>query len=117
MVLLPEFLTGHTRATRPGLVHKVEKLIQAASVNGLVGGAHALQTRPDLASTASQITVPTLILYGQEDSLTPMEQAKKLHNRISGSQLMIVPGATHGVIREAAATANSAISQWLSSSF
>ncbi len=116
-LLLPEFLTGHTRSTRPGLVAKVSQLVEAASLNGLVGGAHALQTRPDFSQTFGTISVPTLILYGEEDSLTPMEQAKMLHVAIDPSELVIIPGATHGVVREAPAAANAAITDWLSRHF
>lgn len=111
-LLLPEFLTGADRNSRPGLVQKVSEQILAASVNGLVGGAHALQTRPSFSTTFPTITVPTLIIYGEEDSLTPMEQAKRLNVAITGSELVIVPGATHGVIREQPGVANKAILDW-----
>ncbi len=116
-LLLPEFLTGHTRATRPALVVKVSNQVRAASLNGLIGGAHALETRPDLRPVFPTITVPTLILYGQEDSLTPMEQAQMISSEIPGSTLAIIPGASHGVIREAAGQANAVIASWLSSNF
>ncbi len=116
-LLLPEFLTGHDRATRLDLVNEVSAEIRAATPNGMIGGAQALQTRGNLTPIFSTISVPTLILEGQEDSLTPMEQAKKLHQMISGSQLNIVPGATHGVITEAADTVNSIILSWLSANF
>ncbi len=116
-LLLPEFLTGKTRASQPDLVAEVSAEIRAATPNGMIGGAQALQTRGNLTPIFATISVPTLILEGQEDSLTPMEQAKKLHRMISGSQLNIVPGATHGVITEAADTANSIILDWLSANF
>lgn len=116
-LLLPEFLTGATRDTRPNVVAKVQNQILAASRNGLVGGARALETRPDLRLVLFNVTVPTLILEGQEDSLTPMEQAATLNRAIPGSTLVVVPGASHGVIREAAAAANAAILDWLGRSF
>ena len=111
-LLLPEFLTGDARATRTSLVRKVSQQVLAASVNGLVGGAHALQTRPDFSTTFPNINVPTLILYGQEDSLTPMEQGQMLHTAIAGSELVIVPGASHGVIRQQPGVATAAILDW-----
>ena len=92
-LLLPEFLTGRTRATRGGLVANVSKQINAASINGLVGGAHALETRPGYTSVFPTITVPTLILFGEEDSLTPIEQAQTLNILIDGSKLVIIQGA------------------------
>ncbi len=116
-LLLPEFLTGRTRSTRPNFVTKVTALILAASRNGLVGGARALETRPDVRGVFGNIAVPTLILEGEEDSLTPMEGAVALSRAIPGSTLAIVPGASHGVIREAAAASNAAILDWLARSF
>ncbi|MBA3830347.1 MAG: hypothetical protein H0X34_00340 [Chthoniobacterales bacterium] len=46
-LLLPEFLTGEDRLRAPALVAAFTDLILAASVKGLVGGALALETRPD----------------------------------------------------------------------
>ena len=116
-LLLPEFLTGATRTAKPALAVKVANLVRAASTNGLVGGASALENRPDFSAVFPTISVPTLILYGQEDSLTPMEQARMLQSLIPHSTLVIVPGATHGVIREAPGAANAAIQTWLNTSF
>ena len=116
-ILLPEFLTGRTRNERPELVTTVTDLILAASVNGLVGGAKALETRPDFRPLFPTISVPTLLLYGEEDSLTPMEQAKMLDMMIPNSELNIVRGATHGVIREEADIANTVILDWLNRNF
>ncbi len=116
-ILLPEFLTGRIRNERPELVAEVTNLILAASVNGLVGGAKALETRPDFRPLFPTISVPTLILYGEEDSLTPMEQAKMLNAMIPNSELAIVRGATHGVIREDSVIANFVIESWLYRNF
>lgn len=112
--LIPEFLTGNTRQNRPTPGAEVTSQILGASVNALVGGAHALETRPDFRQVFSTISVPTLLLYGQEDSLTPMEQAKTLNSAIAGSKLVIIPNASHGVIRERAGLSNAAILEWLS---
>lgn len=108
-LLLPEFLTGATRQTRPELVAEVSDLIRQASLNGLVGGANALADRPDLNGVPPGISVPTLILYGEEDSLTPIEIAKMLNASIPPSELVIIPGASHGASRERAEPANAAI--------
>ncbi len=116
-LLLPEFLTGRTRNERPRLVADVSDLIRAASVNGLVGGAKALETRPDLRPVFPTISVPTLILYGEEDSLTSTEQARMLDAAIPNSELAIIRGATHGVIREEASISNFVILRWLFRNF
>ena len=116
-LLLPEFLTGKTRNERPELVTEVTNLILAASVNGLVGGARALETRPDFRPLFPTIAVPVLLLYGEEDSLTPMEQGRMLRQMIPNSELAIVRGATHGVIREEPLISNFIITSWANRNF
>jgi pimeloyl-ACP methyl ester carboxylesterase len=48
----------------------------------------------------STITVPTLILWGREDSWIPVERGEKLQAMIPGSKLKIIDGAGHLVIEE-----------------
>lgn len=111
-LLLPEFLGGETRQHRPFLVTEVADLIRQASTNGLVGGATALAERPDLTGVLPTITVPTLILFGEEDSLTPIETARMLQAGIPDAQLAILDRASHGAIRERGARANRIIQRW-----
>ena len=111
----PDMLTGATRAERPELVEYLGTLVAQASVDGAVGGGVALATRPDSIGTMALITVPTLILVGQEDSLTPVEVAQEMQAGILNSELVILPGAAHGAIIEAADEANAAILEWAAS--
>ncbi len=116
-ILLPEFVTGRSRTDRPELAAEITNQILMASVNGAIGGARALETRPDLRPVLPTIAVPTLILFGEEDSLTPMETARMLDLAIPNSDLAIIRGATHGVIREEGDAANAIIQDWLTRSF
>ena len=116
-ILLPEFVTGRNRTDRPELATEITNQILMASVNGAIGGARALETRPDLRPILPAITVPTLILFGEEDSLTPIETARMLDAMIPNSDLSIIRGATHGAIREEGDTANAIIQEWLTRNF
>ncbi len=116
-LLLPEFVTGRNRTDRPELATEITREILMASVNGAIGGARALETRPDLRPILPAIAVPTLILFGEEDSLTPMETARMLNQTIPFSDLSIIRGATHGVIREESDQANAVIQDWLTRNF
>ena len=57
-----------------------------ASQDAAIAGAHALETRPDSAATLSEITVPTLILTGEEGSLYPCKIARSLNEGILNSE-------------------------------
>jgi len=52
----------------------------------------------DLESRLAEIKVPTLIVVGEIDSIYPREISKKMHEKIQGSELKIVPGANHVLI-------------------
>jgi pimeloyl-ACP methyl ester carboxylesterase len=49
----------------------------------------------DISTEASQILTPTLILWGEEDTETPPEMARRLHQFIRNSQLIFLPGKDH----------------------
>jgi pimeloyl-ACP methyl ester carboxylesterase len=42
-----------------------------------------------------KISVPTLILVGEEDIATPAEKSKRMHKRIPNSRLVTIPNAGH----------------------
>ena len=107
-----DMLSGATRASDRPLVAYLSSVVGEASVDGTVAGGHALATRPDSTGTLSAVTVPTLILVGEEDSLTPVEIAKMMNAGILNSELVVIPGASHAAILEAADEANAAILDW-----
>lgn len=112
--LMPDMLTADTRMNRPELVAYLGSLMEQASQEAAIAGAEALETRPDSAATLSEITVPTLILTGQQDSLYPYEIAQSMNEAILNSELVLLPGAAHAAIIEAADEANAAILEWAS---
>jgi pimeloyl-ACP methyl ester carboxylesterase len=54
----------------------------------------------DVTKRLEGITVPTLIICGTEDRLTPPEYSKHLHDHIPGAPLVLVKGAGHMVMLE-----------------
>lgn len=74
---------------------------------------HALLTRPPVEDLLPQIAVPTLVLTGEFDSWAPPAQHAAIAATIANSQLVIVPGAGHMVLREAPGPVNDAIARWL----
>jgi pimeloyl-ACP methyl ester carboxylesterase len=54
----------------------------------------------DRMARVHEIGTPTLILVGDADQLTPVKYARFLHERIRGSQLVVLPDAGHGLPSE-----------------
>jgi pimeloyl-ACP methyl ester carboxylesterase len=54
----------------------------------------------DVIGQLDQIRIPTLILCGSQDKMTPVRYAEYLHEHIPSSQLQIVEGAGHMLMLE-----------------
>jgi pimeloyl-ACP methyl ester carboxylesterase len=84
-----------TRERRPEIVEAIRAMMAAAPVDGIIGALEAMMARPDSTPTLPTIDVPTLVLVGEEDTLTPRTEAQVLHGRIRGSRLEIIDQAAH----------------------
>jgi pimeloyl-ACP methyl ester carboxylesterase len=51
----------------------------------------------DVRADAAQLTVPTLLIYGENDESTPVTYGELFHQAIDGSTLEVLPGAGHFV--------------------
>ena len=67
----------------------------------------------DIGDRLPAITVPTLIISGAEDQLTPLSLVQDLKERIAGSRLAVIPGAGHMVMLEAPGVVNREIDGFL----
>lgn len=70
----------------------------------------------DVMARLGEISLPTLIICGADDRLTPVKYSQFLHEHVPGSTLRIIPGAGHYVMREQPEVVNLAIQKWLEDS-
>jgi pimeloyl-ACP methyl ester carboxylesterase len=54
-----------------------------------------MAARPDSVQTLKTINVPTLLVTGDEDILTGVNEAELMRQHISGTQLSVIPKAGH----------------------
>ena len=80
---------------QPALVDPVRAMMARASDAGICAALHAMQHRPDSTPDLPGITVPTLVVVGSEDKLTPPEDARRMQASIPGSRMVELNGAAH----------------------
>jgi pimeloyl-ACP methyl ester carboxylesterase len=64
-------------------------------VGGIVAALDAMRERPDATPLLAGITVPTLVVVGDEDVLTPPREAHALAAAVPGARLVEIPDAGH----------------------
>jgi pimeloyl-ACP methyl ester carboxylesterase len=92
---LPKLLGTTTHAERRDLVKHLRERILATSPAGIANALYGLAARADSTETLREIRVPTLVVCGVEDTITPPAESEAMHAAISGSRLEIVPRAGH----------------------
>ena len=102
-----------TREKCPEVVDDVHRMLESAPVEGVVGALESLRDRPDSTATLATIDVPTLIVVGEDDVLTPPSEAMLLHAGIRGSTLEVITGAGHVANVERPAAVNHVLTEFL----
>jgi pimeloyl-ACP methyl ester carboxylesterase len=69
----------------------------------------------DIRSRLPEIKLPTLVLCGEEDQLTPVKYSRYLHENMSTSRLVLIPHAGHMAMAEQPDKMNTALETFLNS--
>jgi pimeloyl-ACP methyl ester carboxylesterase len=84
-----------TRRSRPHLVEGALRMMRKMSAEDVAGEQRGMADRPDSVATLRTITVPTLIITGDEDIMTGLSEAELMKEQILGSQMKVVAKAGH----------------------
>jgi 3-oxoadipate enol-lactonase len=93
--MIPRLLGRTTREMRPDLVDGALRMMRKMSPDDVAQVQRGMAERPDSVDTLKTINVPTLVITGDEDILTGMNEAEVMHQHIAGSQLRVIPKAGH----------------------
>lgn len=94
-LLLPKLVSDEIRARRPEVVEEIRRIAEAQTPAAIVAALQALRDRPDARPTLGDIRVPTLVVVGSEDALTPPAVARTLVENIRDARLATLAGAGH----------------------
>jgi pimeloyl-ACP methyl ester carboxylesterase len=92
---IPNYLGAFTRRNRPDIVQDVRTMMHTLTVDGLTAVQQGMIERPDSVSTLPTIDAKTLVIAGEEDTLTPAPTAQVMRERIPGASLAVIPHAGH----------------------
>jgi pimeloyl-ACP methyl ester carboxylesterase len=114
--MLPGMVGATTRARRPEVVQLLQAVMTRQPVAGIAGALHAMRDRPDSRATLETISVPVLVLVGEEDALTPVRDAEALAAALPAAarvRLEIVAEAGHVACLERPSATTHALADFL----
>ena len=111
--MLPKLVTPATVQDQPQLIDNLKQIMDSMPAEGLVHASIAMAFREDSVPLLSSITVPTLVIAGEQDAIAPPDVMKSMADRISNASFQIVPAASHLVPMEKPEAFNSLLLEFL----
>lgn len=93
--MISRVLAKTTRENRPDLVDEALRMMNKMSPQDVAQVQRGMAERPDSMATLKTINVPTLIVTGDEDPMTGINEASLMHEHIKQSELRVIPRAGH----------------------
>jgi pimeloyl-ACP methyl ester carboxylesterase len=93
--MIQRVLSQTTRETRPDLADGALKMMRKMSPLDVAQVQRGMAERPDSVETLKTINVPTLLITGDEDVFTGVNDAQLMQRNIAGSELRVIPKAGH----------------------
>ncbi|MDQ4084778.1 MAG: alpha/beta hydrolase [Actinomycetota bacterium] len=111
--VLPTLVSDTTRQNRPDTVAWLRDIVESTDPLAAAWAQRAMAARPDSFETLRQVRVPTLVLVGDEDRLSPPSDAEAMVRAVPGAQIAVLAGAGHLSAAEAPAEFNSLVSDFV----
>ena len=110
---LARWFTEPFRQQGSPVLDQVRTMIRTTPPRGYTGCCHAIAAL-NLTDHLKAITLPTLIIVGEDDPATPVAASRVIHEQIKGSELVILKSAAHLSNLEQPEAFNQALTAFLS---
>lgn len=111
--MLPKLVAEKTNAERPHVLEQLKDMIIASHRSSIAAALHGMAQRPDSTDLLAQITLPTQVIVGSEDTLSPPEEMRRMAEAIPGARFAEIPEAGHVAPLEDPPAVNAAIEEFL----
>lgn len=111
--VLPTLLGKTTLTSRHHISERVTALVNDAPIDAAAWAEEAMATRLEAFETLKKIDVPALIVVGNEDRLSTVDDARAMVDTLPQSRLVILPGVGHLSAVEDPAAFNLAVVEFL----
>ena len=113
--MMPKMLAPDTGQSRPALMQKLRAIMEACPPKTIEHALAAMRDRRDFRDRLPSIAVPTLILVGDQDAITPPAMSETMNREIPKSRLVTIKGSGHMSPMEQPEQVNQALRKFLDS--
>lgn len=102
-----------TRESQPEVIQATREIICRTNPCGIAAALRGMAERPDSSAVLSTVTVPALVVVGEDDVITPPDEVAALAGTLPSSRFATIPQAGHMAPLENPAAVHQAIAELL----
>ncbi len=111
--MLPRLFARQTAQEHPELMERWLQKIRATAPEGMAAALRGMAGRPDVRNDLPRIEVPTLVIVGEHDAISTVDEMRAMAEAIPGSQCVVIPNSGHVTSLENPAAFNAALESFL----
>jgi pimeloyl-ACP methyl ester carboxylesterase len=113
--MIPKLFGRATVANRPELVEQTRQVMMNTPPQGVAAAARGMAQRIDATSLLPKIDCPTLVVVGEEDAISTVDEMRGFAAAIANAQIVEIAGVGHMSPLEDPAAVNKAIREFVQS--
>ena len=93
--MVPRLFSRSTFRDRPGLVPPIKAAMEQTTPAGVAGALRGMACRPDRRDRLGEIPCPVLVAVGEDDAISPPDEARAIAESLPAGRLAVIPRAGH----------------------
>ena len=111
--MMPKLFAQCSAEHCPAIVEEVRQMVMTSNPVAIAAAHRGMAIRPDVTDWLPTISLPTLIICGEFDAISPPEEMKQIASQIPNARFVLIPGAGHMSPMEQPDVVNTAIQKFL----
>ena len=91
----PKLAAPSTFKTWPAVVAALRRVVESTAPAAIAAAQRGLAARPDMTGFLPQIRMPTLVIVGAEDAISPPAEMQAIAAAIPNAEFVIIPNSGH----------------------
>jgi pimeloyl-ACP methyl ester carboxylesterase len=111
--MMPKLFAPHSLETVKDGIDAMRQVMLKNPPAGVAAALRGMAARPDVTASLPSISLPTLIIVGQEDAISTVDEMRGIAKAIPGAEFVVIPRSGHMTPVESPAAFNEALEQFL----
>lgn len=111
--MLPKLLSDDTLTEQPALAQRLRQMMQHAPPEGVAAALVGMSQRDDVSGRLGKMDVPALVVVGEHDPISPVDEMEQIAQALPDSRWVVVPKAGHMAPLEQPEVFNNALQEFL----